>query len=331
MHPVKKSILPATQAVVTLVILWRIFSDASIRAEVAGALATAELPWIAGAVLAAVCSEAACATRWWIVLRAFGIPLRWRDALAYSALGLFYSLGLPGSAGGDAVRVLYVIGRYPEKKIAAAFSVLADRFCGLAALVLAMVCSLGVNRAVFFNNGYGGALVWAAVALCGGGLLALGLWWTTTLPGLSGIFRRRFPGLNKHLLESGDVFHLMRRNPHAMAAGVALSIVSLVAHFSGYFMAGCAFGVGVDFWRVLAVMPVVDAITALPVALYGLGLREAVLVTLLGGFYGVPAGSATLMSLGGFGAQAVVALSGILWLPFVKFLGSGRDSPPAAQ
>jgi hypothetical protein len=37
-----------------------------------------------------------------VILHAFGLPLRWRDAVAFSAIGLFYSLGLPGSAGGDA-------------------------------------------------------------------------------------------------------------------------------------------------------------------------------------------------------------------------------------
>lgn len=320
----KKAILPVFQVVVTAAILWRIFGDPTIRAGVADALGAADARWLIGAVLAAACSEAACATRWWIVLRAFGVPLRWRDALAYSALGLFYSLGLPGSAGGDAVRVLYVIRRHPDKKIAAAFSVLADRFCGLAALAVAMGWTLAANHAVFFNSGYGEALVWAAVVLCGGGLIGLGLWWTTTLPVVSGMFQSRFPRFNRHLLESSDVFRRMWQSPRAMAIGVVLSGVSLAAHFIGYYLAGYAFDAGVSLGRVLAVMPVVDTITALPVALYGLGLREAVLVTLLGGFHGVPAAAATLMSLGGFGAQAVVALSGILWLPFVNLLGAER-------
>ena len=233
----KKAILPVFQVTATAAILWRIFGDQTIRADVAEALGAADARWLIAAVLVAACSEAACATRWWIVLRAFGVPLRWRDALAYSALGLFYSLGLPGSAGGDAVRVLYVMRRHPDKKIAAAFSVLADRFCGLAALAVAMGWTLAANRSVFFNSGYGEALVWAAMALCGGGLIGLGLWWTTTLPAVSGIFRSRFPGFNRHLLESGDVFRRMWQSPRAMALGVVLSGVSLAAHFFGYYLA----------------------------------------------------------------------------------------------
>ena len=63
------------------------------------------------------------------------------------------------------------------------------------------------------------------------------------------------------------------------------------------------------------------AFTMLPVALYGLGLREALFNVLLGTFYGTPSATATLISLGGFGAQAVVALLGVFFLPFIKFLG----------
>jgi hypothetical protein len=70
-------------------------------------------------------------------------------------------------------------------------------------------------------------------------------------------------------------------------------------------------------------MPIVDTLTMLPVALYGLGLREALFNVLLGTFFGTPSAAATLISLGGFGAQAVVALLGAAFLPFIKFLGLG--------
>ena len=71
-------------------------------------------------------------------------------------------------------------------------------------------------------------------------------------------------------------------------------------------------------------MPVVDTLTMIPVTLYGLGLREALFTVLLGEFYGIPAGTSTLVSLGGFSAQALVALSGILFLPFVRLLRFGQ-------
>jgi uncharacterized protein (TIRG00374 family) len=320
----KKILLPILQLGVTAYILVRLFGDETLRANAARVLAEADWRWIAGAAVAAAASELLCATRWWIVLRAFGMPLRWREAVAFSAVGLFYSLGLPGSAGGDAMRTLYVIGRYPDKKLAAAFSVLADRFCGLAALVPALAWTLAANHGLFLEGRFAKGIVIAAVVFLSGALLALVLWWATTIPAMGDRVEARMSRLGIHLRQSGEIFNRMLAQPGAMLAGVALSCASLAAHFLGYWLSACAFGAGLGAATIFSIMPVVDTLTMIPIALYGLGLREALFTALLGEFYGVPAGTAMLVSLGGFTAQAAVALSGILFLPFVKFVRLGR-------
>lgn len=320
----KKLLLPILQLGVTAYILIRLFGDEALRANAERVLAEADWRWIAGAVLAAAASELLCATRWWIVLRAFGMPLRWREAVAFSAVGLFYSLGLPGSAGGDAMRTLYVIGRYPDKKLAAALSVLADRFCGLAALVPALGWTLAVNHGLFLEGRFASGIVIASVVFLSGALLGLALWWSTTIPALGKRVEARMSRFGIHLRQSGEIFQRMIAQPVAMLMGVGLSAASLAAHFLGYWLSACAFGTGLGAGTIFSIMPVVDTLTMIPIALYGLGLREALFTALLGEFYGVPAGTATLVSLGGFTAQAAVALAGILFLPFVKFVRLGR-------
>jgi uncharacterized protein (TIRG00374 family) len=320
----KKLLLPILQLGVTAYILVRLFGDEVLRANAARVLAEADWRWIAGAAVAAAASELLCATRWWIVLRAFGTPLRWREAVAFSAIGLFYSLGLPGSAGGDAMRTLYVIGRYPDKKLAAALSVLADRLCGLAALILALGWTLAENHGLFLEGQLSRGVVLAAVLMVSGAVLLLGLWWSTTIPAIRDHIEARVKKLGPHLRQTGDIFHHMIRSPGAMLAGVGLSVLSLTAHFLGYWFSAQAFGSGLGAGIFFGIMPVVDTLTMIPVTLYGLGLREALFTVLLGEFYGIPSGTATLVSLGGFGAQAVVALLGILFLPFVRLLRFGR-------
>ena len=322
----KKILLPTLQAGVTIYILWRLFGDGELRVQASRVLAEADWHWIAGAVLAAATSELLCATRWWIVLHAFGLPLKWREAVAFSALGLFYSLGLPGTAGGDAMRTLYVMERFPDKKLAAAFSVLADRFCGMAALIFSLAWTLAANHGEFFEKGeLGPRAVLAAVVFLSGAVLMLGLWWSTTIPALGDWVQARMSGLGARMRQSGKIFNQMAARPGAMLAGVGLSVVSLAAHFLGYSFSARAFETGLGAGTVFTVMPVVDTLTMIPIALYGLGLREALFAVLLGEFHNVPAGTATLVSLGGFAAQAAVALSGILFLPFVRLLkfGSG--------
>ena len=320
----KKHLIPVLQAGVTIYILTRLFGDAELRANAVRVVSESDWRWLAGSVIAAAASELLCATRWWVVLRAFGTPLKWREAVAFSAIGLFYSLGLPGSAGGDAMRTLYVIERFPDKKLPAALSVLADRFCGMAALILALGWTLSENHRLFLEGQLGRGIVLAAVVLLSGAVLMVGLWWSTTIPALGNCVEERMKKLGLHLRQTGDIFNCMIQNPVAMLAGVGLSALSLAAHFLGYWFSAQAFDSGLEAGTVFGIMPVVDTLTMIPITLYGLGLREALFAVLLGEFYGIPSGTATLVSLGGFSAQAVVALSGILFLPFVRFLRLGQ-------
>ena len=321
----KKYLLPILQATVTIYILATLFGNEALRGNAAQAFAAANFTWLAGAACAAALSETLCATRWWVILHAFGLPLRWRDAVAFSAIGLFYSLGLPGSAGGDAVRTMYVMRHFPDKKTASAFSVLADRLCGLAALVVFMAASLAWNHNTLLSGEMGRGIVFSAASLLGGSLLLLGLWWTTSIPALRDFVRRRHPRFSPHLLESGAIFHKMAQRPGAVATGCGLAAMALAAHFLGYYFSSRAFGSSLQIGGIFSIMPIVDTLTMLPLALYGLGLREALFNALLGAFFNTPSATATLISLGGFGAQAMVALCGVLFLPFVRFLGTETE------
>jgi hypothetical protein len=127
-------------------------------------------------------------------------------------------------------------------------------------------------------------------------------------------------------LESGAIFQQMAQRPGAVLIGCALALAALAAHFLGYFFSAKAFGSSLGIGSLFSIMPIVDTLTMLPVALYGLGLREALFNVLLGTFFGTPSATATLISLGGFGAQAVVALLGAAFLPFIKFLSLGETA-----
>jgi uncharacterized protein (TIRG00374 family) len=316
----KKYLLPAIQGFMTIYILAKIFGDVSLREQASTVIRQADWRWIAAAAGAAAVSELLCATRWWLVLRAFEMPLRWREAVAFSAIGLFYSLGLPGSAGGDAMRTLYVMERFPGRKLVAAFSVLADRLCGLAALLLAMGITLAFQHGILLSGKIGAGIVLASILLLGGALFLLALWGTTAIPSIRAFAKKRLPKLGSRLLQSGDIFTQMLRHPGAMLAGTILSILALAAHFLCYFLSARAFETGITLTQIFTVMPVIDTLTMVPIALYGLGLREALFAFLLGDFYNIPNATATLLSLGGFTAQVLIALSGILFLPYIRLL-----------
>ena len=79
--------------------------------------------------------------RWHILVRAFDIPFKVREALHLGFLGYLLNFVSFGSVGGDLFKAILVAKDRPEKRPEAVASVLLDRAIGLLGLVLlAWVC-----------------------------------------------------------------------------------------------------------------------------------------------------------------------------------------------
>ncbi|MCA1851661.1 MAG: flippase-like domain-containing protein, partial [Beggiatoa sp.] len=112
---------------ITVALLWWIARDPSIRARLAALPAPPAPAWLLPAWLAGGVNELAGALRWWLCLRIAGVPLGFPHAAGLHFLGLFTSLFLPGTAGGDAAKIAGVMLWYPERKIAAVLAMLMER------------------------------------------------------------------------------------------------------------------------------------------------------------------------------------------------------------
>jgi uncharacterized membrane protein YbhN (UPF0104 family) len=84
-------------------------------------------------------------TRWWLLVRALGMPFTWREAVRLGFVG--YLLNFTVSiVGGDAIKAVAIAHRQPGRKTAAAATVIVDRIFGLYALfVVGAVASLFVD------------------------------------------------------------------------------------------------------------------------------------------------------------------------------------------
>lgn len=316
--PMRKHWLVILQTSLSAFLLWRIFDNEALRAEAGRLLTSADPRWLAAGLATAFLCELLCAVRWWIMLRIFGVPVGFARTCAFSGAGLFFSLGLPGSGGGDAFRIIYVMRLYPEQKLRAALSVVADRLCGLAALILALSLPLlrwemfAVNPVTRATLGIAAATVLVAAAL-------VFLWWLTTLPRLHARWLPYVPGMIRPQADQlGKIFPWMSAHPRPVFAAVLVSCAALGAHFTTYFFSAKSFAPALGISDIFTVMPLVDTLTMLPVTLFGLGLRETLFEYLLGGLFHIAPGAATLTSLGGFGLQAIVGLCGGLLVPFTS-------------
>ena len=312
----RKHWLLILQVSLSVLLLLRIFGHPALRSEAVRVLGEADPVWLLGGLFTALLTEFLCAIRWWIMLRIFGVPIGFGRTCAFAGAGLFFSLGLPGSGGGDAFRILYVMRLHPARKLRAALSVLADRLCGLFALLLTVVFPV-LRQAQFAAHPESHAILVAAGTVLAVASLLVLLWWMTTWPSLHKKWIHLATAkIRPQAVRLGHIFAWMGRHPRPVLAALALSCAALLTHFTTYWLSVRAFGLPLSLGDLFAIMPLVDTLTMLPVTLYGIGLRETLFEYLLGGLFGIAPGAATLASLGGFALQATVALLGGMLIPF---------------
>ena len=106
--------------------------------EVFERLADRPKHWGALAAAAAVCFAAVLLTfvRWFWLVRAVGLPVRFRDALRMSFLGYLFNLAPMGIVGGDLLRAVMLARHQRGQRAKSLASVFVDRAIGLYELFL---------------------------------------------------------------------------------------------------------------------------------------------------------------------------------------------------
>ena len=106
------------------------------------------------------------AFRWWLLLRAVGLPVLWTRANLLTWIGNFFNTALPGAVSGDVVKGYYIIqAQEKEGKTPAFTTVLVDRFVGLFGLVVMAFFALVFNLNVIAGQSALIPLVWTISGL----------------------------------------------------------------------------------------------------------------------------------------------------------------------
>jgi len=117
--------------------------------------------------------------RWYLILRTFGIFLRFRSVFEIYAIGAFGNSFLPGSTGGDVMRVVYLLRSVEKRKLRAAVSVFADRVVGLYGLLLVSMFVIALRAETVFGQpatqlfGLGVVSMFCAITVGGVALLLI--------------------------------------------------------------------------------------------------------------------------------------------------------------
>ena len=245
-------------------------------------------------------SQVISSIRWYFLAHALDFSGLWSTYLRYYFVGLYFNLFLPTCVGGDVLKIHFV-SRGEPKKLRATYSILADRFFGLAAMFL-----LGAGAVLI---GHGILPYYFEHLLCVTGIciiaLLLGLPMAYKL--LSGIW----PKIGKRLA----VLLAFWEKPKALFAALSLSLVLQVLGISAVVLLAKDMGLSPPVLFYFAAFPLVAILTILPISFNGIGIREGGFIYFLG-LKGISAENALTLSLSFFAIQVVVSLIGGLAYSF---------------
>lgn len=250
-------------------------------------------------------------TRWFILVRAQGLPFAYRSALRLGLVGIFFNTFLPGSVGGDFYKAAAIAGQQSRRTVAVA-TVIADRLLGLWALIwftAILGCIFWASGNPYLTENInlqtivrGAVLV---VIVSTSSWLLLGLLPERRATRFAGRLQS-VPKLGGPLAELWRAVWMYRQRSRAVLAAMGLSWISQTGFVLAFHFASRTFqtegGVGsfVQHFVVVPVGLVVQAVFPAPGGVGGGEYGFGKLYTLLG----CPESNGVLMSL----AQRVVML-----------------------
>lgn len=305
----KRILLPILQAAITLFLLWWIFRKPQTRADMAAALRTADFLWLVPGFLSVGVACLLQTERWRQLMLVQGISFGWFRTLRVYLVGLFFNLFLLGATGGDVVKIFYAMRETASKKSAAFLSVLVDRMMGLLALVAitGVLCFLRFD-ALMTKPALMGSLALIMGAMMGlvvAGFLVDRFHLAHKLP--------KWLPLHAKIVEFASAFSIYARNGKVMALTFGLSVPAHLLNFLAFYFAARAFGAFAQpsgILDIFSVLPIISTITALPISLSGVGLREQLFYDLFHSLFGIAESLAVMISITGFMMTVFWALVG---------------------
>ncbi len=282
-------------------------------------IAQARWWWFVAAVVVTVLVQSVAGVRWAALARPLGFDFpRWFFVRRFFE-GMFFSLCLPSSIGGDVIKAVR-IGKTAPARLLAACSVVVDRLTGLSALGV-LVGTAVVTREYGLGMP-GAAIVFAAFLAAVLVAFRVGLMlldrihdWLPEGSGGREFVARLLP---------------YRQQPSLVLAAVGWSFVVQMGGAVSVALVGRALGVDQPLIIWFSVVPLVALAMVLPISIGGFGVRENALEYLLRG-YGVPSETGVAIALL-WGLCTVFAglLGGLLFLLERRPLEAAASTPAAA-
>lgn len=254
-----------------------------------------------------------CTWRWQMLLAARGIGAGYWRLFRYFLNGLFFGNFLPTTVGGDLARA-YLVADDCRGKSEALASVLVDRFIGLFGVIitgvvgLVLVAKTGQEQSILKAMAIGTAVALILAALFLNKSLVRRFRWILKLPLVQ--------KAEQHLVDFYHAIYVYRTHPKEIAWAFVLSLAVQVFVVITAYLIALALAIEIAIVPFFLYMPVIAAVSMIPLSINGWGLQEGAFIVFFGRVGVAKAPALSLGFLYHLVAIAVSLLGGLLWLFF---------------
>jgi len=227
-------------------------------------LSQANLIYLPIGVAVYVLSQVISSFRWQFLASALGFKMPLKDFLAFYMLGMYFSLFLPGSIGGDVGRVYYLARRTGRKKREALLTLLAERGVGLVGILILS----GIISVTPYADPLPAAVRWFFLLFSGA--LLLGFIVLQCLPVQQ--LAQRYP--DKGLIQWVAQSEVYWKNWPMLTASVGLSLIVHGLMVTIHLLIAAGLGLNINPVYMTMVYSTVMMLSIVPVFFNGLGIRE---------------------------------------------------------
>ncbi len=212
-----------------------------------------------------------CLFRWDMLLKGAKIHLSLKRVIISFSGGVFFNALLPSSIGGDLVRSID-LATHTKKPREVVATVLLDRLSGYVGLVIVALLSLLFGWKLIHHKS-----VLLSIAIITGVLIAV----------LLVLFNRFLYSKINQLLHSpraGKIretiknlhqeIHIFRHHKKIIVINLILSVLIQVIGPLTFYITALSLGIKINIIYFFIYLPIIGAITLLPISIGGLGLRE---------------------------------------------------------
>lgn len=278
MKPKLKIAVRFMQALITVILLGYVFYRAGLftpegRAEFLRMLSSVHFGWLMASLAMSVVLNFASTLKWFMLLRARDIAVRFMRLFAYYYVGKFFNLVLPTSLGGDLIRI-YETARHTQQKAESLASVFVERFTGMIALIVLVLLVVALNFQVF-------NLPVILISLCVCLVAVFAITWLLLDRRPFQVFQRRldswFPFLAPFTARMATAHEAIRSyadHPSALYWAFFNSALFLLLATFNVWITALAFGTAIEWQHLFTAVPIILMLMNLPISIGGLGLME---------------------------------------------------------